>query len=125
MIEKYREFMQGRYGFDKLGMFLLIAAFVISMLSRLLWLPWLYFLTIALDIIFIYRFLSRKEYARRRENRIFMKWFDIVKDYFHRDRQNYNYYTCPVCKTRFSVSKSDSGANYSKKVICPKCRNEF
>lgn len=125
MIERYREFMHGRYGFDKFGLFLIIASCIISIISRLFWLPWLYYLTIVLDIIFIYRFLSRKDYARRRENRIFMEWFESVKAFFQRDRQNYNYYKCPVCKTRFSISKTEGSANYSKKVICPKCRNEF
>lgn len=121
MIEKFMEFMQGRHGFDKLGLALIIAACAISFLSRLLWLPQLYILTIILDIAFIYRFLSKKDYARTRENAMFVKWFETVKTYLRRDNKNYTYCKCPVCKTQFSVPKNNGGA----KAVCPKCGNMF
>ena len=75
-MESFRNFMQGRYGFDKLGLFIIIASIVLSMLSRLFWLPLLNWMAIILDIVFIYRFLSKKEFARQRENRIFLEKFE-------------------------------------------------
>ena len=52
-MESFRNFMQGRYGFDKLGLFIIIASIVLSMLSRLFWLPLLNWMAIILDIVFI------------------------------------------------------------------------
>ena len=75
-MESFRNFMQERYGFDKLGLFIIIASIVLSMLSRLFWLPLLNWMAIILDIVFIYRFLSKKEFARQRENRIFLEKFE-------------------------------------------------
>lgn len=119
MFEKFRNFMQDRYGFDKLGFALIAAAFIISFLSRLLWIPELYLLTIILDIIFIYRFLSKKTYARSRENQKFNECFQKVKEFISRDRQNYRYCRCPVCKTNFAVPKNSGNS----KAVCPKCGN--
>ena len=123
-MESFRNFMQGRYGFDKLGLFIIIASIVLSMLSRLFWLPLLNWMAIILDIVFIYRFLSKKEFARQRENRIFLEKFEQAKEFIHRDRKNYNYYRCPVCKTK-SVTPKNQTFGYTSKVICPKCKNEF
>lgn len=124
MYEKYRRFMEGRYGFDKLGGALIITGLAVSVLGRILWLVWLSRLSIVFYILFALRFLSRREYARSRENRIFIGFFDNIKDFFTRDRENYNYYTCPVCRTRFRVPKN-SARGYSTRPMCPKCRNEF
>ena len=123
-MESFRNFMQGRYGFDKLGLFIIIASIVLSMLSRLFWLPLLNWMAIILDIVFIYRFLSKKEFARQRENRIFLEKFEQAKELIHRDRKNYKYYRCPVCKTKFVTPKTHT-FGYTSKVICPKCKNEF
>lgn len=124
-MEKLRSFMQGRHGFDKLGMFLIIASVVFSLLSRIFWFRPFYWVSIILDIIFIYRLLSTKTFARQRENRIFLEIYDNVKEFFQRDRVNNQYYKCPVCKTKFSVNRNDSANKYSTKIMCPKCKNEF
>ena len=88
-MESFRNFMQGRYGFDKLGLFIIIASIVLSMLSRLFWLPLLNWMAIILDIVFIYRFLSKKEFARQRENRIFLEKFEQAKRYIEQQCKKY------------------------------------
>ena len=91
-MESFRNFMQGRYGFDKLGLFIIIASIVLSMLSRLFWLPLLNWMAIILDIVFIYRFLSKKEFARQRENRIFLEKFEQAKEFINLSR-SFSFYT--------------------------------
>ena len=86
MYEKYRKFMDGRYGFDKLGGALIIAGLAVSVLGRMLWLVWLSRLSIVFYILFVIRFISRREYARSRENRIFINFWSNTKDFFTRDR---------------------------------------
>ena len=121
---RFSEFMNGRYGFDKLGGALIIAGAALSVLGRLLWMVWLSRLSLVFYVLFILRFLSKKEYARSRENRIFIEFFNNIKDFMSRDRANYNYYTCPVCKTKFRVPKNGA-QGYTAKRVCPKCRNEW
>ncbi len=123
-MNRFQEFMQGRYGYDKLGLFIIIASIVISMIGRLFFLPWVSPICLVLDIIFIYRFLSRKEYARSRENRIFLELFDRAREFLERDRRNYSYHTCPVCKTKFRIPKNRA-QGYTSKRVCPKCKNEW
>lgn len=124
MFEKFKNFMEGRYGFDKLGIALLIIGTVLSILGNIFWMVWLIRLSFVFYLLFILRFLSKKEYARSKENRFFINMSENIKEFFNRDRKNYNYYTCPVCKTKFRVPKNTS-QGYTAKRICPKCRNEW
>lgn len=124
-MEKLRNFMQDRHGFDKLGMFLIIASVVFSLISRLFWFRPFYWVSIAFDILFIFRFLSTKTFARQRENRIFLDLFEKAKEFIQRDRVNNQYYKCPICKTKFNVERNAQTNKYTTKVMCPKCKNEF
>ncbi len=124
ILNKFREFMQDRYGYDKLGLYIIITSIILSFLSRLFFLWPLNWLSIILDVIFIYRFLSKKEYARSRENRIFLDFLDKAKDFFKKSGSGVKYYRCPVCKTRFTREES-KGGRYTTKKVCPKCGNEF
>lgn len=123
-MEKFLNFMQDRYGFDKLGQYLIIASIVLSIISRLFWLRSLNWISTILIVIFIYRFLSKKEFARMRENQIFLSFLEKLKTFFQRDTTKYDYYKCPVCKTNFQKPKNQV-SGYTTKVICPKCKNEF
>lgn len=124
MFGRFSEFMNGRYGFDKLGCALIIAGASMSLIGRLFWFIWLIRISLIFYILFLLRFLSKKEYARSRENRIFIGLFNNIKDFMNRDRANYDYYTCPVCKTKFRVPKNRAHG-YTAKRVCPKCRNEW
>ena len=106
ILNKFREFMQDRYGYDKLGLYIIITSIILSFLSRLFFLWPLNWLSIILDVIFIYRFLSKKEYARSRENRIFLDFLEKAKDFFAKNGSGVKYYRCPVCKTRFTRERA-------------------
>ena len=81
-MESFRNFMQGRYGFDKLGLFIIIASIVLSMLSRLFWLPLLNWMAIILDIVFIYRFLSKRNSPDSVKTEYFLKSLNKPKNLF-------------------------------------------
>ena len=109
--EKFRQFMYGRYGSDKLNLFLLglgVALCLLSSFSRL------YFLGIFAYIPLIwaiFRMYSRNIYKRQRENRQFLQFFTRL-----RDRQN-RYFACPRCRQRVRVPRGKG-----KIVIkCPSC----
>ncbi len=113
--EKFRQFMYGRYGSDKLNLFLLglgVALCLLSSFSRL------YFLGIFAYIPLIwaiFRMYSRNIYKRQRENRQFLQFFTRL-----RDRQN-RYFACPRCRQRVRVPRGKG-----KIVIkCPSCGERF
>ena len=66
-------------------------------------------------------------FMRARENRMFRKVFDPVKNFFKfqfqkfRERKQFKYIKCPLCKAQLRV-KNQKG-NHG--VRCPKCRGEF
>ena len=113
--EKFRQFMYGRYGSDKLNLFLLglgVALCLLSSFSRL------YFLGIFAYIPLIwaiFRMYSRNIYKRQRENRQFLQFFTRL-----RDRQN-RYFACPRGRQRVRVPRGKG-----KIVIkCPSCGERF
>ena len=77
--------------------------------------------------MFIFRMLSRNVTMRSAENRRFQKVYEPVKNWVQltykriRDRKDYRYLKCPVCKAQLRVKNIKGRHN----VRCPKCRSEF
>ena len=114
-----RRFMTGRYGTDKLNMWILGAGLIICIIYTLI--PntliklALWALSYGLMIWAIYRSLSRNTYARYQENRKFLQFFDRLKDREHR------YYDCPKCRQVVRVPRGKGKIA----ITCPKCREKF
>ena len=114
-----RNFMAGRYGTDKLGLTLLGAALVMSLLSSFI--P-VVVVRLALTLAYyglmfwaLFRMFSRNTYARYEENRKFLRFFDQLKDRDHR------YFTCPKCRQTVRVPRGKGKIA----ITCPKCRERF
>ena len=126
ILYKIMQFMSGRYGNDKLNIFLMITALVFSFLN-------LIFRSIILllvgNIIILYaisRMLSRNIEARRKEN----YWFNNKLNYFKRQRElrekqkndkTHVYRKCPVCKAVLRLPHRIG--NHT--TVCPRCNREF
>ena len=116
----FRNFMLGRYGSDRLGTVLLISGIVLMVLSSLLGgrYDWANHLTLLAYIpLFwcIFRMYSRNIEARRRENTLFVGFFNHLKDREHR------YFRCPQCKQSVRVPRGRGKIN----IRCPKCSTRF
>lgn len=115
----FRRFMEGRYGTDKLNMFLLRTGLVLMLISILLpsgLLKMIFWLaSYGLMIWAICRMLSRNIYKRYEENRKYLQFFDAVKDKEHR------YFNCPRCRQRVRVPRGKGKIS----ITCPKCREKF
>ncbi len=114
-----QHFMLGRYGTDKLNMWILGAGLLLCVIS--LFIPFaivdlaLTICSYALMIWAIFRTLSRNTYKRYQENRRFLMFLDRIKDREHR------YFDCPKCRQPVRVPKGKG-----KIVItCPKCKEKF
>ena len=114
-----RGFMSGRYGTDRLNMYILGAGLVASLLSVMV--PVAPFnlifwaLSYGLMIWAIFRTLSRNTYKRYQENRKFMQIFDRMKDRQHR------YFDCPKCRQMVRVPRGKGKIS----ITCPRCREKF
>ena len=115
----FRNFMQGRYGTDKLNTAILSAGVVVCLLTM--------FITVAkLDLLLtmisyglmgwaIFRMLSRNTYQRYQENRKFLQFVERLKDRDHR------YFDCPRCRQSVRVPRGKGKIS----ITCPKCREKF
>ena len=115
----FRNFMTGRYGTDKLGLTLLCAALVMSLLSSFIPVAMVKLvLTLAYYGLMgwaLFRMFSRNTYARYEENRKFLRVFDQLKDREHR------YFVCPKCRQTVRVPRGKGKIA----ITCPKCREKF
>ena len=114
-----QRFMMGRYGTDKLNMWILGAGLILCLLSV--------FIPIALvDLVLtacsyalmgwaIFRTLSRNTYKRYRENRRFLMILDRLKDRDHK------YFDCPKCRQPVRVPRGKGKIM----ITCPKCKEKF
>ena len=115
-----RRFMEGRYGSDKLNMWILGFG-VICCISALFLtgLPVVYLilnlLSYFLMFVAIFRTFSRNTYKRYRENRRFLMLLDRVKDRQHK------YYDCPKCRQPVRVPRGKGKIA----ITCPKCAEKF
>ena len=114
-----QRFMTGRYGTDKLNMYILGGGLIICLLSlfiRVLAVNLaLTILSYGLMFWAIFRTFSRNTYKRYRENRRFLMLLDRIKDRDHR------YFDCPKCRQPVRVPRGKGKIM----ITCPKCKERF
>jgi uncharacterized Zn-finger protein len=120
-------FMIGRYGIDQLyhaGLFLALGIMLVNLLVHSSILIWLAYIILFVNIL---RSFSRNIARRRRENEIFLRFWNPVrkntKFFFRRIREmgSARYRTCPHCKKRLKMPIK-RGQN---SVNCPNCHESF
>ncbi len=123
--EKMQAWMYGRYGYDELSKFLLIAVLVFVLISPLV--PLLYPIAMILLIWSMFRSFSRNLEKRQKERETFLKYTDKVKQSFKRrknmwrDRKTHRYYKCPNCKSWLRVPKGKGQIE----ITCPVCKGKI
>jgi hypothetical protein len=127
MVEKLRRFMYGRYGTDNLCIALVIASMVITLTARITGIVWIQIPSYLLLIIALFRMLSKNIEARRRENTVFLKYWNPVKKLFKlscnriKDIRTHRYFSCPGCKNSLRVPKGKGEIT----ITCPVCKTRF
>lgn len=141
---KLYQFMQGRYGFDAFGQFLIIASMVIILLSNFIRFHFVYLAGIALLIYAYFRIISRNIYKRQSENQKYL----AIRAKFSRNKNKgtvnpwkkgstnagygsgaaggnensqFNFYRCRNCGQTVRVPKGKG----TIKITCPSCGNSF
>ena len=126
MLNRFRIFMQGRYGTDKLNFFLAIILICLAIASRFVDNIAIIIIQIIILALFLFRFLSRDIYKRRGENDKFLRLYSPVENFFkgktrqYKDKNN-KYFKCPKCSAKLRVPKNRGKIT----VTCPVCRTKF
>ncbi len=129
--ERIQRFMYGRYGSDKLNVFLLlvyVAVAILNVIFRNLFNNGFLIILQWLILAFVlFRIFSRNIYSRRRENEIFNKICMNIKSYFAlyakriKDIRDKRYRKCSHCKAvvRLPIKRG------RHTVTCPRCQKNF
>ena len=127
MREKFRRFMQGRYGADQLSRFLTAVCLILVILNIFIHSSILVCLVLAILAYCYYRMFSRDYNRRYAENQKFLTWQNKLKYKWNTwkrdmaDRKTHHIYKCPSCGQKIRVPKGKGKII----VTCPKCRTEF
>lgn len=121
-----QRFMYGRYGTDQLNLALLVLYLVLYLISALLRLEILYWLSLAVLFLLLFRTLSRNAARRRAENAKFlqvsgpvMRWWRFQRT-VHRDKEH-RYFKCPNCGQQLRVPRGKGKIT----VTCRSCGASF
>ncbi len=123
-IQRYSRFMQGRYGYDELGRFLIFTALALTLLGYIPKLRILSLFGLAVLIYYLFRIYSKNHTARQMElNRYYVisdkvkKEIRLIKSKW-RDRKTHVYFKCKNCGAIVRVPKNKGEIE----VTCPRCR---
>ncbi len=123
---KLQQFMAGRYGSDRFSLFINVVGLIFAFLGNFKSLRFFYFIGLGIIIYGLYRAMSKKFEARRKE----LNWYLRVSEKPRaeikllgnkiRDRKTHRYFKCKSCKTVLRVPKGRGKIE----VTCPKCRDK-
>lgn len=124
---KMAEFMQGRYGNDKLNNCILILAAVLYFINLFARSSIMIVIIMLLVAVVIFRALSKNITKRLYENRRFTDIFGGVGDFIKRqymklrDIKTHRYIRCPYCKAQLRLKKRTG----VQQIHCPRCGEDF
>ena len=114
-----QRFMLGRYGTDKLNMWILGAGLVLCLLTMFIPVPLADLVLTMTSYVLMFwalgRTFSRNTYKRYQENRKFLLLLERLKDRQHR------HYSCPKCHQPVRVPRGKGKIA----ITCPKCGEKF
>lgn len=126
MREKMMRFMQGRYGNDRLGQVMLVAALICMVLS-LFRIPFISTVGLVVLILTYYRMFSRQIGKRAAENQKYLQLEWKLRARLQRRKQavaqsrTHRIFKCPKCKQKLRVPRHRGRIAIS----CRKCGTEF
>ena len=126
-LQKAMQFMQGRYGNDKLNVFILIIAGILYIVNIFVRNVILIVVILLLLALVAFRMLSTNITKRLYENRRFEAIYKAIFDFFKRqymkirDFKTHRYVRCPHCKAQLRLKKR-TGVQH---IHCPRCNKDF
>ena len=129
--EKLSRFMYGRYGSDRLNIFMVIVLLVCAVINlfvrtgyfSVLLTSWEFLLL----ILIYYRMFSKNISKRYAENQKYLVLENKVKRFFGKQkyiqeqRKDFHIYTCPQCRQKIRIPRGKGKIS----IRCPKCGTTF
>lgn len=127
IMQKLREFMYGRHGFDQLCFALTIGGFAFYTFYVFSRFRLFYLISLICYGIAVFRSLSKNHAKRIAENQKFMnlwykmknKWVGLKADF--EERKTYKHFKCPSCGQKIRIPRGRGKVE----ICCPKCSNKF
>lgn len=126
-MNRFRQFMYGRYGFDQFSRDLVVVSLVLSVFTIFIKASWLTLLVYIPLIYVIYRMLSKDIQRRTKENMAYCRMANNVKKKLTNLKlslvgtKTHVYYKCSKCKQMIRVPRGKGKIC----ITCPKCKAEF
>lgn len=127
MMNRFREWMIGRYGVDQLGIFMLAVYFILTVINMFVSSKVIVLICYAIAILCLFRAFSRKIYKRQQENNKFLALSRPAQSLVRlwkrkfREKDTSRFYKCPGCKQTIRVPKGKGKIE----IRCPKCGARF
>lgn len=131
MIEKFKQFMIGRYGVDQLSNFLNILFFIFAMIGFIYGETIFFIIALVFMGLNYFRMFSKNFSKRYNENRIYTNmmspiynFFDKIKSKFTKRKvkdKSYKYFNCKNCGQELRIPKGKGKVS----ITCPKCQHSF
>ena len=126
MMDKFRQFMVGRYGIDMLNIALIVTGCVLTFVLSFIRTPYYRLIGFLPYAFMIFRAVSKNHAARMKENEVFLKYYTPAAEYCKKKYRQYQdkahkYYECPTCK---KVLRVPSGRGKIE-ISCPYCNTKF
>ena len=122
----FRNFMDGRYGVDDLGRFLMFATLGMLVLSFFISNMFIMIIAGALLAYNYFRMFSRNVTRRYEENQKFLSFWRGIASFFKigfmriKDREH-RYFRCPRCRRTLRVPRGKGRIS----IHCPTCGTDF
>lgn len=126
-MNKFREFMYGRYGFDQFSRALVVVSLLLSVFTIFIKASWLTLLLYIPLIYVFYRMMSKDIQRRTKENMAYCRMANSVKKRLTNFKlslvgtKTHAYYKCSKCKQTIRVPRGKGKIC----ITCPKCKAEF
>ncbi|MBE6067064.1 MAG: hypothetical protein E7211_05090 [Clostridium lundense] len=122
-----RNFMIGRNGVDHICIALIVGYMATSLIVSVTGIKALMIIGYILWGICLFRILSRDIIKRRKENMVFLQWWNKISYKFRnksneiKSMKNYRIFKCPNCKLKLRVPKGKGKVT----ITCSRCKTEF
>ena len=126
MMNRFRQFMAGRYGIDTLNIALTVTGCILTFILSFARTPYYRLIGFLPYGIMIFRAVSKNHQARMKENALFMKYYTPVAEYCKKKYRQFQdkehkYYKCPTCKRVLRVPSKRGKIE----INCPYCHTKF
>lgn len=133
-MNRFKQFMQGRYGVDQLSNGLMFLFLILILLGIITQISIFTFLAIIPVVYSYFRMFSKNFSKRYNENRIYTNFMSPYYNFTDKlkrkmqkkmnrmkSKKTHRYFKCPNCKQELRVPKGHGVVT----ITCPKCHTEF